>query len=67
MSVQSEYLRSAQFIEWICVGKTYGAIITRAPEIGSEPTLSTESGTCPSQLSSWRVRVRVLSEYQEPA
>lgn len=42
-------------------------MITRAPGTGSDPTLSMLSGTCASQSSSWRVKVRVLSEYQDPA
>lgn len=47
--------------------ETYGAMITRAPGAGRGPTLSMLSGTCASHLSSWRVRVRGLSEYQDPA
>ena len=41
--------------------------MTRAPETGSEPTCSKLSGTCANQPSSWSVRVRRRSEYQEPA
>ena len=46
--------------------QTYGAMITLAPGVGSEPTFSIVSGTWASQPSSWRAKVSELAEYHDP-